>query len=114
MTPRESRTVTGVVTIATCTLIWPLGACCTGTPGLGGSGPVGACPSSVLAVPSAARRSHTARHPGCLIAFIPSVPRRGSVRSLPDDCTPFDATLREDVAAHRPEFLQSKVVFSGE
>src|SRR2546430_11510161 len=63
MSSRESRTVTGVVTSATCTLISFLGACCTGTPGLGGSGPVGACPSSGPAAASIARRSQLNRHP---------------------------------------------------
>src|SRR5215469_993799 len=80
-----------------------LGGCCTGTPGPGASGPVGACASRMPAAVSPATSSHNARHPWCLIVFIPAIPRR----SLPDQCTHFDAVLPEDVAGDCLEFPQS-------
>src|SRR5260370_33214338 len=58
MSPRPSRTVTGVFTRATCTLTlaWgSLGGNWTSTPGLGGMGPEGACARA--GAPATARRS---------------------------------------------------------
>ena|SRR5436309_10980896 len=58
MSPRPSRTVTGVFTSATCTLTLAcvsLGGNCTSTPGFGAIGPEGACARA--GIPAMGRRS---------------------------------------------------------
>src|SRR5262249_19606928 len=77
ISPRPSRTVTGVVTSATRTLISFLGGCCTGTPGFGGSGPVAACPNIAAASNNRLRSSPIARHPSGFIPFLPFLRRPG-------------------------------------
>src|ERR1700730_11952145 len=96
MSPRLLRTVTGVFTSATCTrtLGVSLGACCSSTPGLGVIGPEGCCaraetPASVSSEAIDVRA----------IRFIPSTWAAPAKAHSFRECTRFDASSAEGVAA---------------